>query len=726
MPSDAARLGVLHDTRLLDSPPERAFDRLTRLASGLIGAPTALVSLVDERRQFFKSAIGLGEPWASKRETPLSHSFCQYVARDKAPLVVEDARTDPLLAGNGATRDLGVVAYAGMPLVVHDQAVGALCVIDSSPRRWSPEQLQLLSDLAEAVVSEIELRLALREVEEQRALVSTLAGSIPRGVVLLFDRELRCAAIDGGLVRREGLDHRRLVGRHVAELARLTPDAPAFSETLAACERTLAGEVVEMDLVSPSRTLHLRTAPVRNAHGKISSGVLLALDVTVERRMQHEVRNTAQVYRAIAQNLPDAAVLLIDRDLRFVTVEGSVLERALHLPSAASLIGKTVPEVTSPANVERVLDNYRAVFGGETRKLEIARDDRFFDMTTMPLFDSEGRVSHAFVFLIDVTKRKAEIVELETARRALELQAHELREASVTDGLTGLLNRRGFSLLADKEMKAAVRAKRELLLFFVDLNGMKTINDTLGHAFGDEALAQTAKLLRGVFRSADVIARLGGDEFVVLATDALSSAAPAIGARIEEAVKLRSATPSAFELSLSVGVAVFDPAAPSTLDELLSQADAKMYAEKQRRRRGRDDGSGARTSGGGSRPSTCWWAGLGRTPASAVHRCAPPTDLKRSGGARVLRRRTLLVGPTDRRARDTCARGRLRRERRARDPAATDPCHSVTAKPERRLNTTTSKGRPRVQLAAAWSRRLKRSWSGGISSSRASSSGAGL
>jgi diguanylate cyclase (GGDEF)-like protein len=692
MAPDAARLGVLHETRLLDSPPERAFDRLTRLASGLIGAPTALVSLVDERRQFFKSAIGLGEPWASKRETPLSHSFCQYVVKDKAPLVVEDARKESKLATNGAVADLGAIAYAGMPLVVHDQAVGALCVIDSSPRKWSAEQLQVLSDLAESVVSEIELRLAFREVEEQRALVSvilenlgdgvvavgndrrlivanqaarkmftdgdgaprlsdddelaralrrevtdglefsietpsheamrieasarpvydesgeliaavgvyrdttakhtqnelysTLARSIPSGAVMLFDRALRCIAIDGGLVRREGLDRGALVGRHLADLARVSPDAPAFADTLSACERTFEGEVVEVDLVSPARTLHLRTAPVRDVLGKISSGVLLAVDVTAERRMQNEVRNTAQLYRAIAQNLPDAAVVLIDRELRFVTAEGAVLERALDLPHPSALVGKTVREVTSPRNLERVLDNHRAVFRGETRCLEIARGDRFFDTTTVPLFDGDV-VSHALMLLVDVSKRKAELLELEMARRMLETQAQELREASVTDSLTGLLNRRGFSLLAEKEIKAATRAKRELLLFFVDLNGMKTINDVLGHAVGDEALAETAKLLRSVFREADVIARLGGDEFVVLATDAVSSAAPAIASRIESAVNQRNASASAFELSLSVGVALFEPAAPCTLDQLLSQADARMYAEKQLRGRAR-------------------------------------------------------------------------------------------------------------------------------------------
>src|SRR5690242_20053531 len=108
---EPSRIAVLKETGLLDSPPEAAFDRFTRLAARLLGLPVALVSLVDGERQFFKSALGLKEPWASRRETSLSHSFCQFVVRERARLVVTDARVHPALASNLAVRDLGVIAY---------------------------------------------------------------------------------------------------------------------------------------------------------------------------------------------------------------------------------------------------------------------------------------------------------------------------------------------------------------------------------------------------------------------------------------------------------------------------------------------------------------------------------------------------------------------------------------------------------------------------------------
>jgi signal transduction histidine kinase len=173
--ADVERLAALHRQRLLDTPPEDSFDRLAHLARRVLRAPTALVSLVDKERQFFKSCFGLAEPWATRRETPLSYSFCQYAVATASPLVIEDARNDPLLAENPAVEELGVVAYAGVPVIVNGgQALGTLCVIDSKPRQWSQEDVGFLHDLACTAADLVEMRLADLESAERKAAVAEL------------------------------------------------------------------------------------------------------------------------------------------------------------------------------------------------------------------------------------------------------------------------------------------------------------------------------------------------------------------------------------------------------------------------------------------------------------------------------------------------------------------------------------------------------------------------
>lgn len=175
--AEPRRLAALQSTQLLDTPPEECFDRLTLLASRVLGVPVALVSLVDDHRQFFKSQQGLAEPWASRRQTPLSHSFCQHVVTDNSVLNVEDARQHPRLKENLAIPDLGVVAYLGVPLVASDGCpLGSFCAIDSSPRCWTVEEEAIMKDLARSTMTEIELRSLNHELQRLNSEKNQLLG----------------------------------------------------------------------------------------------------------------------------------------------------------------------------------------------------------------------------------------------------------------------------------------------------------------------------------------------------------------------------------------------------------------------------------------------------------------------------------------------------------------------------------------------------------------------
>jgi GAF domain-containing protein len=184
-----ARLDALRRTALLDSPPEEAFDRLTRLATTVLRVPVALVSLVDGDRQFFKSHCGLSGPLASSRQTPLAHSFCQHAVGSREPLVVADARRDPRFGHTHAFSELGVLAYAGIPLITSEgHALGTFCVVDRRPHDWTEEEIGILRVLAMSTMSEIELR---RLVDEQRALTAKLQSLVESRTAALRASEER-------------------------------------------------------------------------------------------------------------------------------------------------------------------------------------------------------------------------------------------------------------------------------------------------------------------------------------------------------------------------------------------------------------------------------------------------------------------------------------------------------------------------------------------------------
>lgn len=207
-----------------------------------------------------------------------------------------------------------------------------------------------------------------------------------------------------------------------------------------------------------------------------------------------------------------------------------------------------------------------------------SRSGRQIEIDYVPIF-SAGVYGGALWTLSDVTER-------EQARSMLRLQAERMRELATTDELTGLLNRRGLLTLAPLQHQIALRERRCLVAGYIDLNGMKSVNDTLGHSAGDELLRAAAEVLRRTFRSSDVIARVGGDEFAVFAMVAASGDVRVLGERLhanlQQANQSRGARPA---LSFSVGFAIADPGLHDDVEALLARADAAMYEQKREQRR---------------------------------------------------------------------------------------------------------------------------------------------
>ena len=176
---DPERLAAVRRTGLLDTPPEEVFDRLTRLATRVLGVPVSFITLVDEHRDFYKSQCGFPEPLASSREQT-GTTFCHYALPLDQPLLINDTRADPVYRTVPTVQSMGIAAYAGIPMLTSEgHAIGSFCAVDFEPRKWTDTDAEVLGELAASAMREIELRaevadrlrteLQMREVTESRA-----------------------------------------------------------------------------------------------------------------------------------------------------------------------------------------------------------------------------------------------------------------------------------------------------------------------------------------------------------------------------------------------------------------------------------------------------------------------------------------------------------------------------------------------------------------------------
>jgi len=196
---------------------------------------------------------------------------------------------------------------------------------------------------------------------------------------------------------------------------------------------------------------------------------------------------------------------------------------------------------------------------------------------------------HVLIFLVPFiyTFLAYLVNEREKLLQRVKESEESFRSLSLRDELTKLHNRRGFDLLADQQFKTAERTKDKLILLFVDVDNLKWINDNLGHNTGDQALIDTADILRLHIRKADILARFGGDEFAAIINSPSDSLPRVLSLRLEESLTtLNRDTTRGYTLSLSTGFAFYDPDSPRSFEALLAQADNEMYENKRKKEKG--------------------------------------------------------------------------------------------------------------------------------------------
>ncbi len=526
---------------------------------------------------------------------------------------------------------------------------GALCAIDSQARQWSPEHLASLRQVGALVEAAIHERMARRSIlaalataertlQEQTAWLESVLEAMDDAVVVM-DRDAHII-----LANEVG---RQLVGSWPNAASwpagtgffmadQKTPYPLDFLPGAQALQGTRVRQL-ELFLRSPTAPAgtpgvwqSINASPLRDSKGDISGAVVVSRDTTMlreasleilknnrDRGLLHQVAAAANQWADVNRVLREALAAINESTgwpLAHVSFRGgegmapSEIWVGPQLASYQALIDATraIPPEQRSVIVDQVMREGRtrvvASLAAEAAPswgpylkaagleagvfLPIKADGQ--TIAVIELFLQSGIATPEPDFLSvleDAASTLGRVFERAQARAALEHHSDQLQALSLIDELTGLNNRRGFLTLAEQQRRAGQRARIYHHLIFFDLDGMKGINDRLGHAEGDVALQDTAQLLRSVFRESDILARLGGDEFVVFAASGTVDGDRPILARVREALRqFNEAATRPFRLEFSLGSTPCDPEHPRSIDELLRIADGLMYEQKRQRK----------------------------------------------------------------------------------------------------------------------------------------------
>jgi diguanylate cyclase (GGDEF)-like protein/PAS domain S-box-containing protein len=275
-----------------------------------------------------------------------------------------------------------------------------------------------------------------------------------------------------------------------------------------------------------------------------------------------------------------------DVQSRFIRISHA-LARWLELEAPTEAIGLTDFDFFDEeharkafADEQQLMRTGEPLVGIEERETR-GGNESWVSTTKVPLRDRSGKIIGLFGISRDITQKKRD--ELRLADQAIQLaeQAHELERLTLSDDLTGLFNRRGLEAFGEQALYRARRDGTPVALLFLDFDGLKRINDTLGHGVGDNALRALASAIRNSIRESDIAARVGGDEFCLVLFDEAGETVEQVVKRVRDAAevaRIEHALP--FELSVSIGALRVDARTPGSIDHLLAQADRSMYIEK--------------------------------------------------------------------------------------------------------------------------------------------------
>jgi len=570
---EQSRIARLRSLNILDTQAEPLFDAITKAAALVTGMPIALITLVDESRQWFKSNVGL----PGTRETPRDIAFCSHTIQGEDVTEIRNALGDSRFADNPlVTGNPDIRFYAGAPITLSDGLrMGALCVIDRQVNALNENQRQALQELARAASEALDQRAVLleknaaleREAEaaDGQAKIAERLEKKLRASEAFLDRTGRAAGVGGWEINLANDEiiwsdetcriHDVPPGYHPTMKEALEFYAPDAREVIQAAVQKGLEEGRGWDLELPFITAKGRDIWVRAVgnveleNGRPQRLVGAFQDVTLRKRAVKALEDSDRRFRKLFE-YSLGLICTHDADGILLSVNPAAAH-SLGYP-IAKLLGRSLadfmPEERRPAfqsYLDRIFDT-----GSDSGALELIGGDgsaRIWEYHNV--LDEEGDDPYVLGHAQDVTERQ--------------LHQRKLEEWSVRDPLTGCFNRRFIT-----ELAASMGELDRWGCITFDLDRFKQINDQFGHQRGDEVLVGMAKFLSNHIRPEDAVVRLGGDEFLILLRHADAAMTESVGRRIDENRKIAP-------ISFTMGSACRHPGEP--LEHMLVEADKRLY-----------------------------------------------------------------------------------------------------------------------------------------------------
>jgi len=576
-PDEKERLRRLAQYRISRTPPEAAFDDITRLLAVLFNAPIAYLCITEEHCHWFKSRIGI-----ELEEIPRAISFCDHTVKQEGVLVVPDAARDERFAASSmVTGPLAIRFYAGVTLRDADGfAMGTLAVADTVPHGVTEQQKDSLERLANIALGRMELRKTQAELRETVAVTETarqhavsdhaelrqVIECLPEAIVLLdaqnrlllWNRNYELMFPDTAPYMKPGVSIETIYrlaldrGRQVTRMDAAAEEAWIKNRL----ERLDRGDSIVEQNFGDRRWI--RYDQHRAPDGK---KIFVRTDITDD-------RNAAESFRLLFENNPVPMWVVDKESHKYIDVNTAALEHYGY--TRDEFLNMTLLDIRPSSEYQRILEDARTNFGidsGEQDWTHLKADGTEIIVCTYAKPIKYHNRDAAIVSAIDVTERRKQDARIQY------LAEH--------DALTGLPNRRLFLDLLSSSLSRKTQIAYCTSIILIDIDDFKGINDTLGHQVGDDLIIAVGNRLEERVGDRGIVARLGGDEFAILLP--MLTELDAAGAAAKELVNAFSKPLKVGDYDLLTGVSagvsfsIGDSVDSSTL---LRNADLALYRAK--------------------------------------------------------------------------------------------------------------------------------------------------